>query len=80
MCTEQVYVVTLASGKATGLQLSRVKKVWKVGVVQMWWSRYDALREQQKKMEYRAFMRAESELYREFPVCVGELVKVEGKK
>ena len=80
MCTEQVYVVTYASDKAIGLQLSRTKKVWKVGVVQLWWSKYDALRAQQEKMGYRAFVSAESELFRDFPICVGELVKVEGKK
>lgn len=88
-CTDQVYVVMLASEKAVGLQLSRVKKVWKVGVVQRWWLRYDALREQMPQMDYRQYVRTESELYREFPICVGELVPaaktaavptVEGKK
>ena len=80
MCTEQVYVVTLASEKAVGLQLSRIKKVWKVGVVQLWWSKYDALRAQEKTMDYRTFVSSEAELYRDFPICVGELVKAEGKK
>lgn len=80
MCTDQVYVVTHASGKAVGLQLSRVKKVWKVGVVQLWWLKYDALRAQMESMGYPNFVRAESELYRDFPICVGELVKAEGKQ
>ena len=80
LCTDQVYVVTQVSGMPVGLQLSLVKKVWKVGVVQSWWLRYDALRAQQRTMNYRAYSSSESELYREFPVCVGELVKAEGKK
>lgn len=80
LCTDQVYVVTHASGKSVGLQLSRVKKVWKVGVVQLWWLKYDALRAQTKSMDYQKFVRAESELYRDFPICVGELVNAEVKK
>jgi hypothetical protein len=80
MCTDQVFVVTHASGKSVGLQLSRVKKVWKVGVVQLWWLRYDALGAQKSSMDYQKFMRTESELYRDFPICVGEMVKAEVKK
>jgi hypothetical protein len=74
MCTDQVYVVTHASGKPVGLQLSRVNKVWKVGVVQLWWLKYDALRAKVNAANYEKFLRAESDLYREFPICVGELV------
>jgi hypothetical protein len=74
MCTDQVYVVTHASGKPVGLQLSRVNKVWKVGVVQLWWLKYDALRAKMNAANYEKFLGAESDLFREFPVCVGELV------
>lgn len=77
MCTDQVYVVPFANDKASGLQLSRVRKVWQVGVVQQWWTRYDALNARYEKMDYREFRRAESELFREFPSCVGELVPAE---
>lgn len=77
LCTDQVYVVTFVSEKAKGLQLSRVKNVWQVGVVQQWWQKYDALNASKDKMDYRAFERVESELFRDFPSCVGELVPAE---
>jgi hypothetical protein len=84
LCTDQVYVVTQASEKSVGLQLSLVKKVWKVGVVQSWWLKYDALhaeaRASGKRFDYEKLVRAESELLRDFPTCVGELVKAEGTK
>jgi hypothetical protein len=79
LCTDQVYVVMHASGKSVGLQLSRVKKIWKVGVVQLWWLKYDALRAQGGSMDYQKFLRAEGDLLREFPVCVSELA-TEGKQ
>ncbi len=63
--------------KSIGLQLSRVRNAWVVGSVQQWWSAHDALRAQQKEMSYERFDSAESELLREFPVCVGELVPAE---
>ncbi len=74
LCTDQVYVVTYVADKAKGLQLSRVKNVWQIGVVQQWWTRYDALQERMTRMDFRAFASARSELFREFPSCVGELV------
>jgi hypothetical protein len=74
LCTDQVYVVTYVADTAMGLQLSRVKNVWQVGVVQLWWARYDALQGQRIRMNFRAFDSARSELFREFPSCVGELV------
>ena len=40
MCTAQVYVVTTPARKPKGLQLSRVKDQWIVGVVQQWWMQY----------------------------------------
>jgi hypothetical protein len=89
LCTDQVYVVSFVAEKAGGLQLSRVKNVWQIGVVQRWWSKYDALKARRDKMNYFAFDSAESELFGEFPSCAGELVpakravaaqKVEPKK
>lgn len=76
-CTEQVFIVAEKPGKSVGLQLSRIKNAWVVGNVQQWFLRYDALRAQQKEMDYDRFYRAEGELLREFPACVGELVPAE---
>jgi hypothetical protein len=74
MCTDQVYVVTFASEQAKGLQLSRVKGTWQIGVVQQWWTKFDALVARSSKADYRVLQRQKSELLREFPTCVGELV------
>lgn len=74
MCTDQVYVITYVSGRAKGLQLSRVKGVWQIGVVQQWWHKYDELLVREPNMNLWEFRSAESELFREFPSCVGELV------
>src|SRR5204863_6156086 len=38
-CTAQVYVVATTGEKSKGLQLSRLKDQWIVGVVQQWWIR-----------------------------------------
>ena len=76
-CTDQVYIVAESGQSSKGLQLSRVKNSWVVGSVQQWYLRYDELRARRPKMDYLNFMRAESELYREFPMCVGELVPAE---
>lgn len=76
-CTEQVFIVAEKPGKSVGLQLSRIRNAWVVGNVQQWFLRYDALRAQQKEMDYDRFYRAEGELLREFPACVGELVPAE---
>jgi hypothetical protein len=73
MCTDQIFVVTYAEEKAGGLQLSRVRSHWQIGVVQQWWLRYDALRARLPKMDFREYLRAEGELYREFPSCAGDL-------
>jgi hypothetical protein len=73
-CTDQVYIVANGADKSMGLQLSRVKNSWKVGVVQDWWLRYDALRARSSTMDWRAYEASEAELFRELPQCVGELV------
>src|ERR1041384_5277939 len=36
-CTEQVYVLASKESGTRGLQLSRVRNRWTVGVVQQWW-------------------------------------------
>ena len=74
MCTDQVYVVTYVSDHAKGLQLSRVKGVWQIGVVQQWWTKYDALRRARGNGLLGVIGVKRSELFREFPSCVGELV------
>ena len=59
--------------------MSRVRNAWVVGSVQQWYLKYEELLSRERKMNYASFERAESELYREFPVCVGELVPAENK-
>jgi len=76
-CTDQVYIVAETAQSSKGLQLSRVRNSWVVGTVQQWFLRYDELRSREDKMGYLNFMRARNELYRDFPVCVGELVPAE---
>jgi len=76
-CTDQVYIVAENGKSSRGLQLSRVKNAWVVGSVQQWYFKFEELHKRVPKMNYLDLMRAESELYREFPVCVGELVPAE---
>jgi len=74
-----VYIVAESGQSSKGLQLSRVKNAWVVGSVQQWYLKYEELLTRVPKMNYLDQMRAESELFREFPVCVGELVPAENK-
>lgn len=76
-CTDQVYIVAQIGQSSKGLQLSRVKNAWVVGSVQQWYFRYDELRARGPQLDYLNYLRAESELFREFPMCVGELVPAE---
>jgi len=78
-CTDQVYIVAETAQDSEGLQLSHVKNAWVVGTVQQWYLKYEELRARRDKMNYLSYLRAESELYREFPMCVGELVPAENK-
>jgi hypothetical protein len=73
-CTDQVYIVASNPADSLGLQLSRVKNSWQVGVVQRWWLRYDALRARRGTMDWPAYEALQAELLRELPQCVGELV------
>ena len=91
-CTAQVFVLATGKGKTKGLQLSRMNQTWQVGMVQAWWLKNDALREQNtgnKFLDDYREEKARNELLEEFPVCVGQLVpatqtaatkKPEGKK
>ncbi len=91
-CSAQVYVVATTADKARGIQLSRVKNRWGVGVVQDWWLRREAIVKQHTGnafLDEYNYQLAVNELYEEFPVCTGQLVapqntaaatKAEGKK
>jgi hypothetical protein len=76
-CTDQVYIVAENGSSSKGLQLSRVRNAWVVGTVQQWYLRYAELVAREPKMNFQDVMREESELYREFPMCVGDLVPAE---
>jgi hypothetical protein len=78
-CTDQVYIVAQTARDSRGLQLSRVRNAWVVGAVQQWYLKYEELHAREPKLNYLDVMRAESELYREFPVCVGEMVPAGNK-
>ena len=78
-CTAQVYVVAATGENAKGLQLSRLKDQWMVGVVQQWWFRRDALHAPAPSApfaEHYRYARALHELYSEFPVCAKEAAPV----
>lgn len=68
-CTEQVYIVSEYGDDAAGLQLSRSKNLWTVGVVQKWWLEYADLLSRQHTMTYREFMDARMLKLLEFPMC-----------
>jgi hypothetical protein len=70
LCTDQVYIVANAGTKSTGLQLSRIKGVWTVGVVQLWWRRLEELRARRSKMNWDDYQNEASVLLTELPVCV----------
>ena len=90
-CTAQVYVLATEKGKTSGLQLSRMKEVWDVGVVQKWWLKRNAIQRQNTGNtfldDYLA-KKAYNDLLEEFPVCAGQAglpwkspatTKIEGK-
>lgn len=76
-CSAQLFVVATTGDKSKGLQLSRVKDQWMVGVVQQWWHRREAMHVPKPGsdfLERYRYERALYELYSEFPACVGDLV------
>jgi hypothetical protein len=76
MCTAQVYVLATTGTRTKGLQLSRMNANWIVGIVQQWWLRFDAVVKPNTGnhfLDEYFYRKARSELYEEFPVCVGVL-------
>jgi hypothetical protein len=76
-CTAQVYVVAQSENHTRGIQLSRMKDRWNVGVVQQWWFRRDAVVPQHTGnsfLDYYLRRKAVTELYEEFPLCAGQTV------
>jgi hypothetical protein len=72
-CTAQVYVLATAKDKTSGLQLSRTKEHWDVGVVQKWWMRRDAVKRQNTGNSFLddyLWEKAQNDLLEEFPLCV----------
>ena len=74
-CSAQVYVVAQTSDETRGLQLSRMKDRWNVGVVQQWWTRREAVVRQHTGnsfLDSYLYRKAVNELIEEFPLCPGQ--------
>jgi hypothetical protein len=68
-CTDQLYVVALKGDITRSVQLSRVKDVWQVGIVQEWWWRYAGLKAKEKDLDWTEYVTAWDRLARQFPKC-----------
>lgn len=68
-CTEQVFIVSKTGDSTTGLQLSRRKNLWAIGVVQKWWLEYAELLARRHLMSHRQFEEARMLRLLEFPMC-----------
>jgi hypothetical protein len=68
-CDAQVFVIALNGGGHSGVQLSRIAKVWRVGAIQKWWLEYDALRPQLRGMGDTRAQDALWDLVNRFPSC-----------
>lgn len=68
-CTEQVYITSRVGEGTVGMQLSRKKNLWTVGVVQRWWLEYAALKAREAAMPYREFLAARENLLLRWPAC-----------
>jgi hypothetical protein len=68
-CTEQVYIVSRNGESTVGLQLSRQKNLWTVGVVQRWWLEYAALLSRQRNLAYLEFEQLREQKLLAFPSC-----------
>lgn len=68
-CTEQVYITSRVGERTVGMQLSRKKNLWTVGVVQKWWLEYAALKSREPTMPYREFRAAKENLLLRWPAC-----------
>lgn len=76
-CTAQVYVVATTGEQSKGLQLSRLKDQWMVGLVQQWWLQREAMhvpKPGSDLLERYRYEKALHELYSDFPVCVADRV------
>ena len=76
LCASQVYVVAATRDKTRGLQLSRIKDHWDIGVVQEWWMRREAVVPQHtgnRFLDWYLMRKAVTELYEEFPVCAAKI-------
>lgn len=73
-CTDQVYVVGTVGEQTVGLQLSRRKNRWGMGVVQKRWLEHAALKAREGIMDFRSYQEARSRLLLEFPMCAPTLV------
>ncbi|MEO8062958.1 MAG: hypothetical protein ABI821_09425 [Pseudomonadota bacterium] len=90
-CTAQVFVLATEKEKTSGLQLSRTKEAWDVGVVQKWWLKRGAIQRQNTGDTFRDYYlarKAQNDLLEEFPICAGTTgipwkspatTKIEGK-
>ncbi len=75
-CSAQVYVVASTVDDTKGLQLSRLKDQWVVGVVQQWWFRRDSLQRPRADaglVERYRYEQALHVLYSEFPRCLDDV-------
>jgi len=75
-CTAQVYVLATAKGQTSGLQLSRTKQHWDVGVVQKWWLKRNAVERPKTGndfLDYYLAQKAHNDLLEEFPMCDANL-------
>jgi hypothetical protein len=70
-CTDQVYIISLVKDRPVGLQLSRRKNLWTVGVVQKWWLDYAALKARESTMSRAEYQQARMQLLLSLPACTG---------
>lgn len=70
-CTDQVYITSLVNERPVGLQLSRRKNLWTVGVVQKWWLEYAALKAREPVMSRAEYQQARMQLLMSLPACAG---------
>jgi hypothetical protein len=68
-CTDQVFITSLVNGQPVGLQLSRRKNLWTVGVVQKWWLEYAALKAREPVMGRSEYQQARNQLLLSLPIC-----------
>jgi hypothetical protein len=70
-CTDQVFITSLVNQRPVGLQLSRRKNLWTVGVVQKWWLEYAALKAREPNLSRAEYQQARMQLLLSLPACAG---------